>query len=281
MNLISREKASHWYLPDGTPYHTVQKADGSGPRPVTLRDARKVGAYPSVTNVLGTIAKPGLDAWKLEQGILAALTLPKGRTEPVDVYARRVVEDMDAQVTAAAAFGTAVHALCQEYLQDGTIPVVDDKLLEHWQPWKQWCDSNVLNVRRVENVVVNDREGYAGTMDLECELLDLGWCIVDFKTQNVKLSGGKKKPAFYETWLLQLIAYADAINQPTHRLVNVVIDTDRPGPVFVHVWQDDPAAWAAWAAALELWVYMRGYRPPARNPRLKFGTQPGELKDAA
>ena len=74
MILIRRESASHWYLRDGTPFHETERADGKGLRSVTLRDARKVRAYPSVTNVLSILAKPGLDAWKIEQGILDLLT---------------------------------------------------------------------------------------------------------------------------------------------------------------------------------------------------------------
>ena len=102
MTLIQRESPSHWYLPDGTPYHEVVRADGNGTRAVTLRDARKVNALPSVTNILGILAKPALDAWKQEQAILAALTLPKRDDEPLDAFARRVVDDMGEQVRAMA-----------------------------------------------------------------------------------------------------------------------------------------------------------------------------------
>ena len=73
MTLIERQAPSHWYLQDGRPFHEIANASGTGNRPVTLRDARKVLAFPSVTNVLGVLAKPGLDAWKIEQGIMAAL----------------------------------------------------------------------------------------------------------------------------------------------------------------------------------------------------------------
>src|SRR5436190_23373532 len=43
----------------------------------TLRDARKLGLLPSVTNILGVITKPELTAWLQEQAVLAALTLPR------------------------------------------------------------------------------------------------------------------------------------------------------------------------------------------------------------
>lgn len=77
MILVPRESASHWYFPDGSPLHEVERADGKGTRPTNLRDARKLGLYPSVTNILSVLAKPGLNAWKQEQAILAALTLPR------------------------------------------------------------------------------------------------------------------------------------------------------------------------------------------------------------
>ena len=74
MVIIPREPSSHWYFPDGTPLHQVPRADGKGSRPTSLRDARKLGLFPSVTNVLSILAKPGLEAWKQEQAILAART---------------------------------------------------------------------------------------------------------------------------------------------------------------------------------------------------------------
>src|SRR5215475_13596650 len=115
MILIERQPASHWYLRDGRPFHEIAKKDGSGNRPVTLADARKVLALPSVTNVLGVLAKPGLDAWKIEQGILSALTLPRLAGEELGAFAHRVVEDMGEQVEKAADFGSAIHAACEVY----------------------------------------------------------------------------------------------------------------------------------------------------------------------
>jgi hypothetical protein len=53
MKLFNPENA-HWYRRDGEPLHSVPSAKGE-PRPTTLRDARKLGLLPSVTNVLGVI----------------------------------------------------------------------------------------------------------------------------------------------------------------------------------------------------------------------------------
>src|SRR5260221_9315801 len=165
MILIERQPASHWYLRDGTPFHEIAKKDGLGNRPVTLADARKVRALPSVTNVLNVLAKPGLDAWKIEQGIMAALTLPRGNEEPLDCFAHRVVADMGEQVEKAADFGTAIHNACEVYALNKQLPD-DAKLLEHLRSWVEWFDANVERVASIEQVFVHPDHGYAGRVDM-------------------------------------------------------------------------------------------------------------------
>src|SRR5499427_10324997 len=103
MKLFSSENA-HWYRRDGEPLHSVLSTKGE-PRPTTLRDARKLGLLPSVTNVLGVINKPELVEWKMTQAVLAALTLPRVEGEELGVFAKRVVEDAQSEVRRAADFG--------------------------------------------------------------------------------------------------------------------------------------------------------------------------------
>ncbi len=63
------------------PLHTVLSAKGI-PRPTPLRDARKLALLPSVTNILGVIAKPELTAGLQEQAVMAALTLSRMAAKP-------------------------------------------------------------------------------------------------------------------------------------------------------------------------------------------------------
>src|SRR5580765_4654690 len=79
-------------------------------RPTTVRDARKLGLLPSVTNVLGVINKPELVEWKMTQAVLAALTLPRLNGEGEDGFAKRVVEDALSRCKTAVDFGSAFHA---------------------------------------------------------------------------------------------------------------------------------------------------------------------------
>jgi hypothetical protein len=277
MILIERQPASHWYLRDGTPFHEIAKKDGSGNRPVTLADARKVLALPSVTNVLGVLAKPGLDAWKIEQGIMAALTLPRRTDEPLDSFAHRVVEDMGAQVEKAADFGSAIHAACEVYALNKQLPQ-DMRLLNFLEDWVRWFDSNVERVASVERVFVHHEHGYAGRVDMVALLKGDSvtgpyWAVVDFKTQKVKRSAkGDAKPAFYETWPLQLGAYRQAIlasgAKDVKGIVSVVIDSAQPGPVHVKQWSGVDY-FGSFLAALELWKYVKNYDPRGEAPRLK------------
>ena len=78
----SKVPSGHWYRCDGTPVHRLPTADGQGERPTTLRDARRLKLYPSVTSILGILAKPGLEKWKLDQVALATLRAPK-LTDPL------------------------------------------------------------------------------------------------------------------------------------------------------------------------------------------------------
>src|SRR5262245_21448981 len=122
MRLFKPENA-HWYRRNGEPLHSVPSARPSGRaplqtgpsglasmRPTTLRDARKLGLLPSVTNVLGVINKPELVEWKMTQAVLAALTLPRKEGEDLGLFAQLVVEDAQSYVKRAAEFGSGFHA---------------------------------------------------------------------------------------------------------------------------------------------------------------------------
>ena len=273
MILIHRESPSHWYLPDGTPYHDVPRADGNGTRSVTLRDARKVNALPSVTNILGVLAKPGLDAWRIEQGILAALTLPRKDDEPLDVFAKRVVTDMGEQVAQAADLGSAVHAAIEVYLQTGEPPENPD-IARLFEPARLWIDDHIERVALVETVAVHSQLGFAGRIDLVAKLKPAGtWAVIDFKTQKMKPDKkGNYQATFYETWPLQLMAYFEALNhmgecsRKLEDIASVVINSVEPTPVQVKVWprEEHDAYWQAFQAARELWCFSKSYRPQAQ-----------------
>lgn len=269
MILVKREASSHWYSASGEPCHETPRADGLGMRPVTLRDARKLRLFPSVTNLLSVMAKPGLDAWRIEQGIIAALTLPKRDDETLDAFAKRVVTDMGEQVEKAADLGSAIHAACEVYANSKELPE-SPEVAALFAPVREWFDRDVERIDCIERVVTHPEWGYGGRVDMVAKLKSTGsWAVVDFKTQKVKRDAkGALKPTFYETWPLQLEAYRQAIlveatrKQPLD-IVSLVISSIEPVPVIPKVWprEEQDAYYRAFINARNLWVWMKGYCP--------------------
>ena len=288
MLIVPRESASHWYFPDGTPLHEVPRADGKGQRPTSLRDARKLGLFPSVTNVLSILAKPGLDAWKQEQAILAALTLPRTEGETLDDFAKRVLVDMTSEVGRAADLGSAVHAAIEGYAQGRWLPE-DKGVARLFEPARQWFDKEVTQVHSVEIATAHLEWGYAGRVDLVATLRSTGRpTVVDFKTQKTRRDkDGNFKPILHDTWPLQLEAYRMALASRDKGLADaaiasVVIGSTDPVPVVVKVWDDadKDGYFRAFLAARDLWVWQKNYCPVKDSPDAGDETPPAALATA-
>jgi hypothetical protein len=288
MLIVPRESASHWYFPDGTPLHEVPRADGKGSRPTSLRDARKLGLFPSVTNVLSILAKPGLDAWKQEQAILAALTLPRTEGETLDDFAKRVLVDMTSEVGRAADRGSAVHSAIEGYAQGRWLPE-DKEIARLFEPARQWFDKEVIAVHSVEIATAHLEWGYAGRVDLVATLRSTGRpTVIDFKTQKTRRDkDGSFKPILHDTWPLQLEAYRMALASRDKGLADaaiasVVIGSTDPVPVVVKVWDDadKDGYFRAFLAARDLWVWQKNYCPVKDSPDAGDETPPAALATA-
>lgn len=249
-----REKA-HWYSPEGAPMHDAD-----------LRQARKLGLFPSVTSVLSVWPKPALDNYKIESGILAALTLPRLAGETDDQFAHRVVDDSHAHRSAAATFGKSLHDVCQR-LACGQVKIgdlTDDvPCLEHARLFWDWFQDTVTHVYSAETVAVSKRYGYAGTYDLAADTKEWGRVLFDWKTQGVKDKG----PRFWDTWAFQLSAYEGAIHETAPGLIetriSVIIDSGKPSPPAVQVWTED--AMPQFLSCLNLWRLSKKYPYSSRT----------------
>jgi hypothetical protein len=259
MRLFSPEHA-HWYKRSGEPMHTVMSLDNIE-RLTTVRDARKHNLLPSVTNILGVIAKPELGAWKQEQAVLAALTLPRFEGETLDNFARRVANDADSRSRAATEFGTSLHA---EAARLGISPLEID-LNSPIAPWsmqyRDWLTMNVERVLWTERTLVDTGLGYAGTADLLVQHKRLGLTLVDIKSQSVPQGG---KPRRYNTWGYQLAAYRTAMGFHASCL-NLVINSRAPDPVVEIEWSEDDMrdCLAVFHSASLIWRIEKDYDPRA------------------
>ncbi len=265
MRLFNPENA-HWYQRDGAPLHTVASAKGE-PRATTLRDARKLGLLPSVTNVLGVINKPELVEWKMTQAVLAALTLPRLDGEDLGVFAKRVVEDAQSQVKGAAEFGSAFHAGAE--LVANTLEVDQAGPYAAWlNLHRDWFQANCVRVLWTERVLVNTELGYAGTADLLVEHQEHGLTLVDYKTQAVRGEGrgargeGQSRYRAYKSWCQQLAAYRRAVGKPM-ACINVIVNSTEPTAPVEHLWSEEElrTGLESFEAALVIWRNEKVYDP--------------------
>lgn len=254
-DLVRAEQSSHWYTRDGKPCYTVEKKDGT-PRATTLADARKLDLVPSVTTILSVIAKPSLEAWKIENAIMASLTLPRLDGESDQAFARRVVTDSKEQVGNAMDVGTQIHNWIEDYI---ALPSIAPDFVPGYEATcasvKEWIDDNI-DAGTVEKPFCSPL-GYGGRIDWFGKMVNGTLAVVDWKTQFVK----EPQPNWYETWDLQLAAYALAVfpDESAYQRISVVISTNPDNPCcWAKTWNND-RAYLAFNCARTLWAYQHDY----------------------
>lgn len=250
--------SDHWYKnSDGitTACYEMPKKRGNGMKSVTLREAREFGLLPSVTTILSVVAKPELINWIVSNSIMAALTLPRVPDEPLEVFAKRVVEDADTQRDKAADFGIRIHDAIEAWLVRNEVPAEDLKPFVH--PALLWLDANILDLNiQAETIVGCPIIGIAGRLDLVANLRNIGPAVVDFKTQRVRDTA-----AFYPEFPLQLCAYRQILGDKNLALVSVVIDSGKPSEPHIKVWENPDQYWPLFEAAFTLWRYLKNFDP--------------------
>jgi hypothetical protein len=259
-------KSSHWYRIDGTPCHTVNKANGDGERSTTLADARKLGLIPSVTTILGVMSKEALTTWKVNQAILAAIKSPKTAEESEDYYCKRIADASMEQVAEAADLGSDIHHAMENWLMDREAPAAH--LKPYVDPVIQWFADKKIRIADCEKTIVDSRNGYAGTADVLFRFGKNGRGVLDFKTRKTK-EGKKVEP--YDGQAMQLAAYAAAEYGVQHLddvlIANIYISTTEPGRIEVIKHEDVFSHYLAFLNCCALWRYLKDYDPRAKEAK--------------
>jgi len=211
--MIVKEKvqeSGHWYTKDGSPaYTTVGK---TGERPTTLRDARKLGLLPSVTTINGMLSKAGLDTWKQQQVLLAALTLPRLPDEPEQEWLARVMQDSKATGREAAERGTAIHAIIEGYF--------DQVYMPEKPPYLDAIDKALKDAFGDQLWLSEKSFGHPLGFGGKCDLMSVNGFVVDFKTKEADLD----KVDVYFEHEMQLAAYREGLGMPTARSAIVFVN---------------------------------------------------------
>ncbi len=243
---------SHWYERDGTPRYTIIGKNGKE-RDTTLKDARRLGLVPSVTTVLDVLNKSALTEWKVKQGILAALTLPRHIGETDEFYLARVLNDSKQQAIQAAEEGTRIHDAIEasfkglpvalEYM--GHVKSVREKLHEAFPHVNDW----------IAEIAFASPLGYGGKVDLHSPSTGI---VVDHKSKDMA-PWEEKRLAYDQDW--QLSAYHRGLNLRPSVCANIFVSRTHPGYVEIHVWTQEEIAqaWNVFECALATWKCIKGY----------------------
>lgn len=242
-------ESGHWYRRDGTPAYTVIGKNGKE-RPTTLRDARKEDLVPSVTTIIRQAAAPGLERWKQQQVLMAALTLPKRPDEAEDAYLNRIIQDSQEQARKAAERGTAIHAAIQGHFE-GRPPDEDywlyvkgakEAMDKAFGPQSWDCERSFAHPM-----------GFGGKVDLLANGI-----LGDAKSKE--FSDPDEKQLAWDEHCIQLAAYGAGLRLFPYTTLkatyfNLFVSTTVPGLCHVHVWTDEEIqrGWRMFKSLLEYW----------------------------
>lgn len=246
-------EAGHWYTPSGEPCYEVKARDGSM-RSTTLRDAKKLGLYPSVTGIIRMAAAPGLEIWKQQQVLLSALTLPRLEGEKDEAFCKRVMEDSKEQGRKASERGTAIHAAIQEHFSGGD----EGEYFEHVAGVRKRLDwwtsdgSGLYPVWEAERSFGHPM-GFGGKCDLSWRMAHRAEAaVVDFKTKEFGPDDDLKT---WDEHHMQLAAYREGLGLPRARCAIVYVSVTHPGLArLLEIPEEDlRRGWKCFQALLAFW----------------------------
>lgn len=248
--------AGHWYSADGQPAYTIIGKNGRE-RNTTLRDARELGLFPSVTTILKLEAAPALTNWMVNQAALACVTLPRLAGEDDDSFIKRALDDSRQQARKAAERGSYLHGVLEQTVKNGRPPEtvsINDFSIIH--PCLQWLRTNFPDYTWHPERSFACNDGFGGKLDLYGER-DGEAVIIDWKFKDDIIEG---KRLAYDNHSTQLAAYAYGLNRGQARCFNLFASSTVAGLIVPHEWsrEDIDCGWQVFTHLLAIWKLRRG-----------------------
>lgn len=247
-------EGGHWYGRDGSCVYEIRGANGRM-RPVTLRDARKLGLVPGVSSIVSMENRPMLVRWQIEQALMAALTLPRIEGETEDAFMERAQVDSQRQAREAAERGTRIHAAIQGHFEGASceaefIPYVMGVV--EWLAQRFGADGWEAECSFAHPL------GFGGKSDLHHKTLP---AVADFKCKDFPPEKQATDLAYPEH-CMQIAAYANGFRMARPNCLNVFVSTRVPGLIRVREWDQEEIeeGWEAFQCLLKLWQIRRSYR---------------------
>lgn len=243
-------EGGHWYDRDGSMRYTIVGSNGKE-RPTTLRDARKHGWLPSVSGIIKCAAAPGLERWRLDQMLHAALTLPRLDGEPEEQWIERVWTDSRETARKAAERGTAIHAAIQGFYETGYAE-------KDYHPYIAGAAGQVeLLVPGCESWTPERsfacQLGFGGKVDMSCP-----FGVIDFKTKEF---GPDTELKTWDEHAMQLAAYRQGLDMPQARCAIVYVSVTNPGLAkLIEIPEENlQGGWRMFLALLQYWQAKHKY----------------------
>jgi hypothetical protein len=158
------------------------------------------------------LSKAGLDTWKQQQVLLAALTLPRLATESEQEWLARVMQDSKATGREAAERGTAIHAVIEAYFEQVYMP--------EKPPYLNTIDVELEKAFGSQLWLSERSFGHHLGFGGKCDLMAKSGFVVDFKTKDTDLD----KVDVYFEHEMQLAAYREGLSVPTARCAIVFVN---------------------------------------------------------
>jgi hypothetical protein len=192
-------KMTHYYNKNGRVKQIEMRTRPGEYRAPSLRDARREGFAPGVTDVMKIAAKPGLERWKVQEAIKASYRLDSANYLSMDAFIADAAEKSKQQTIEKAARGSEIHAAIEHHYMgdtygDGEIVSNVADFLDTEYGVLQWSPE-------VEFLSELDGYAYGGTADLVA-----GTIIVDIKTKDAFQS-----KMVWDDHVIQLALYSHAL----------------------------------------------------------------------
>lgn len=247
-------EGGHWYDRDATPRYEVMAKDGTM-RPATLRDARKYGWYPGVTSIIKCAAAPGLEKWKQDQVLMAALTLPRVEGETSEALCARILADSGEQARKARERGTEIHAAIQGHFE-GKAP--SEELWPYVKGVLAALEANFGGRQEwASEVACVNPMGYGTKADLTS-----GDILIDFKGSDFDEIKAAKLET-YDEHHMQLAATGAALRVQPREFAICYVSRTVPGLARI-IRVDDKErqqGWSMFCALLDYWQAKNDYYP--------------------
>jgi hypothetical protein len=230
-----------------------------------MREARKLDLVPSVTTILEIINKEYLNKWKIDRHLSIA-----AYNHDIDMYTgdfesyKIAIKNEFKSNTTAVDFGNKIHNDLENIVNFYKnneysilmLPKIDSVgreslILGHDLVKEIFVGIVALKANGFNTEIQITGSGYSGTIDLMIETKERVF-IFDYKTQNKEL----EKMCKYKEWIMQLAAYAKAVQRNIKKPVsvyNIIINRNYEYKFVKYSYKELCHGWRMFKSAFQLW----------------------------